>query len=235
MIRVEHLTKRFGHTVALSDLNVSVGEGTTALLGRNGAGKSTLLNVISGVVLPSAGSVWVGDHPAGSRPAVRETARQLEFPGTAGFLSPNRLKRLLSFSDAEADRLDEYLDRFEVPANPMRHLSHGNQLKLALSVAFARSRSVLLLDEPTSGLDVFGIQVLTDLISQRREAGSVTVVATHQPTLTPDLFDQALVIDLGKSLYQGSLSGLLDLSPTPDSAPTARLASAFEVLLEGQG
>jgi ABC-type multidrug transport system ATPase subunit len=116
----------------------------------------------------------------------------------------------------------------------MRHLSHGNQLKLALSVAFARSRPVLLLDEPTNGLDVFGIEVLNDLIAERREGGLVTVVATHQPTLTPDLFDQALVIDLGTSLYQGSLSGLLDLSPTPDAAPTARLASAFEVLLRGR-
>lgn len=221
--------------MALSDLSVSVDEGTTALLGRNGAGKSTLLNVISGVVLPSSGSVWVGDHPAGSRLAVTETARQLEFPGTAGFLSPSRLRRLLSFSNAEAGRLDEYLDRFEVPANAMRHLSHGNQLKLALSVAFARSKPVLLLDEPTGGLDVFGIQVLNDLIARRRDAGLVTVVATHQPTLTPDLFDQALVIDLGRSLYQGSLSKLLDLSPTPDAAPTARLASALEVLLKGSG
>lgn len=231
MIHTERLTKRFGDTVALSGLSVSIGPGTTALLGRNGAGKSTLLNVISGVVLPTDGSAWVASEAAGSRAAVKQIARQLEFPGTAGFLSPHRLRRLLSFSDRESERLGEYLERFEVPEKAMSRLSHGNQLKLALAVAFARSRPVLLLDEPTNGLDVFGIRVLTDLISERRDGGMVTVVATHQPTFTPDLFDDALVIDLGSSVYQGSLPGLLDLSPTPDAAPTARLASAFEVLL----
>lgn len=233
VIRLDQVGKRFGDTVALSDLTVSIKAGTTALLGRNGAGKSTLLNLITGVVLPSNGDVRVGGEPAASPAASRLVSRQLEFPGTAGHLNPDRLTRLLSLSSEESERFSANLSRFDVPDRPMRHLSHGNQLKVALSMALARVRPVLLLDEPTSGLDVFALQILNELIEARRSQGHVTVVATHQPTFTPELFDQALVVDLGRALFQGDLADLLMLPvdlPEP-ATPVARLAAAFEVLL----
>lgn len=237
MVSIDHVSKDFRGIPALTDLTVSIMAGATALLGRNGAGKSTLMNLVSGVVLPSAGAVSVSGHAAGSAAASRLVARQLEFPGTAGFLTAVRLASLLSMDSGEYEMLRVILERFEVPNRSMRRLSRGNQLKLALAVAFARSRPILLLDEPTSGLDIFGVQVLSELIEERRSRRLVTIVATHQPTLTPELFDRALVVDQGSLLFEGDLAGLLRHSRTlPDEAtPTARLSTAMAELLHGMG
>ena len=234
---LEQAVKRFRQVTALSDLSLTIDRGCIALLGRNGAGKSTMLNLVSGVMLPSGGAVRVGGHQPGSAGATRLISRQLEFPGTAGFLNRRRIARLLGMTSDETGRLDENLRRFDVPDRPMRQLSRGNQLKVALAVAFARERPILLLDEPTSGLDIFGIEVLSEMISDRASRGMTTVIATHQPTFTPDLFNRALVIDLGTLLFDGSLPDLLALAPdTPEnSAPTTRLASAFAELLRRNG
>jgi len=232
---LDRATKRFGKVTALSDLSLTIESGSIALLGRNGAGKSTMLNLVSGVMLPTEGAVLVGGHVPGTPEATGLIARQLEFPGTAGFLNPRKISRLLAMTSEEVGRLQENLRGFDVPDRPMSELSRGNQLKVALSVAFARQRPILLLDEPTSGLDIFGVDVLTGMIEDRTRRGLVTIGATHQPTLTPELFDRAIVIEGGSLLFDGSLPSLLDLAPdTPENAaPTARLASAYIELLKG--
>ena len=235
IITVEGVSKDFRGTTALDSVTLSFTSGTTALLGRNGAGKTTLINLIGDVVLPSEGLILAGGHPAGSPSAVELIARQMELPGTARFLTAGKLERLLGLTPEEKTSFTAIRRRFAIPERQMGKLSKGNQLKLALALAFARARPILLLDEPTSGLDFFGVEVLADLIGTRRDAGLATVVATHQPTLTPELFDHAVVIDEGRLLYIGDLPGLLDLAPEPpgETTPTARLASAMLGLISG--
>jgi ABC-type multidrug transport system ATPase subunit len=235
VITVEGVSKDFRGTMALDSVSFAFSSGTTALLGRNGAGKTTLINLIGGVVLPSDGSISTEGHPACSSEAVELIARQMELPGTAGFLTAKRLERLLGLTSEEKEGFASLRHRFGVPDRPMGKLSKGNQLKLALALAFARARPILLLDEPTSGLDIFGVEVLAELIADRRASGMTTLVATHQPTLTPDLFDHAVVIDEGRLLYIGDLPGLLDLAPEPpgQATPTARLAGAMLRLITG--
>ncbi len=230
-IVVENVTKRFGRVSALDDVSVSFGTGATALLGRNGAGKTTLINLLSGVVLPSGGLITVAGHPAGSPEAVQMIARQMELPGSAGFLTPGRLRRIFGLDDEEASKLRRLLEEFTVPRRVLGKMSTGNQLKFALSLAFARSRPILLLDEPTAGLDIFGVEILTRLIKERCDAGLVTLVATHQPTLTPEIFDRAVVIDQGRLLYEGDLNGLLTMAPIDGEAATTRLAIAMTRLI----
>src|SRR5438105_3278123 len=79
------LVKRYGPTLALGGVDLDVGEGEiVGLLGPNGAGKSTLTKIACGLVRATAGSAWVGDHPAGSRPArlvVGYLAELFRFPG----------------------------------------------------------------------------------------------------------------------------------------------------------
>lgn len=225
--------KRFGDVVALGDVNLNIESGTVALLGRNGAGKSTMLNLLTGVQRPTDGEVLVGGHVPGSEGAAALVSRQLEFPGTASFLNPKKIIRLLDMTPEEAERFIENLRLFEVPDRPMGKLSRGNQLKVALAVSFARDRPILLLDEPTSGLDVFGVEIVSELIGSRNRREFITITATHQPTLTPELFDRALVVENGVLLFDGGLPELLDLAPdSPEnSTPTARLAAAFIELL----
>ncbi len=231
---LKDVSKEFGKTSALARVTLQFNSGSTALLGRNGAGKSTLMNLISGIVLPSDGDIKVGGYAAGSKAACRLLARQLEFPGTAGSLTPKRLARLLAMTPKESGDMKMIMGQFEVPDKPMCKLSRGNQLKLALSVAFARTRPILLLDEPTSGLDAFGVHCLTELIMDRQRQNLVTVVATHQPTLTPELFDRAIVIDEGRICFDGTLPDLLALAggERDGMTPTGKLAGALASLLQ---
>lgn len=235
VIVADQVTKRFGKVSALDGITVEFGKGTIALLGRNGAGKTTLINLMAGVVFPTSGTINVGGHRVGTGPAVDLIARQMELPTTAGFLTPRRLTRIFKLNDEETDRLHRLLSEFAVPSRAHGKLSTGNQLKFALALAFARSRPILLLDEPTAGLDIFGVEILTRLIKERSEAGLTTLVATHQPTLTPNLFDRAVVIDQGRLLYDGRLDGLLHLAPDNGDAVTTRLAAAMvRLITEGE-
>lgn len=227
------LCKKFGKVTALDHVSVSFGKGATALLGRNGAGKTTLINLASGVLFPTSGTVTVSGHPAGSKEGVDLVARQMELPTTAGFLKEKRLRHIFNLDQEEADRLRALLDDFAVPGRALGKLSTGNQLKFVLALAFARNRPILLLDEPTAGLDIFGVEILTRLIEERSAAGLATVVATHQPTLTPDLFNRAVVIDQGRLLHDGQLDELLALAPDDSEPVTTRLAIAMARLITG--
>lgn len=230
-ITTHELCKQFGKVTALDHVSVTFGKGATALLGRNGAGKTTLINLASGVLFPTSGSVTVSGRPAGSKEGVALVARQMELPTTAGFLKEKRLRHIFSLDREEADRLHSLLNDFAVPGRALGKLSTGNQLKFALALAFARNRPILLLDEPTAGLDIFGVEILTRLIKERSAAGLATVVATHQPTLTPDLFDRAVVIDQGRLLHDGDLQELLALAPDESEPVTTRLAIAMARLI----
>lgn len=233
VITLEGVTKVFGSEPALDGIDLSVLPGSTALLGRNGAGKTTLINLVSNAVLPTAGNITVNGHPAGSQEASQAIARQLDFAASAGHMTPVSLSRMLHLSGEEVASMRGLLDTFEVPSKPLGKLSKGNQLKLALALVFARERPILLLDEPTAGLDFFGVENLSELIAARASKGLTTLIATHQPTFTPDLFDRALVIERGRLLYDGDLDGLLAMSPDPDglTSPPSRLASAMQALI----
>jgi ABC-2 type transport system ATP-binding protein len=232
-ISARGVTKRFGRVTALDGVSVAFGTGATALLGRNGAGKTTLINLIAGVVLPTDGELTVEGEPAGSKEAAGLLARQIELPGTAGFLTTRRLGSIFGLTPDEKARMRQLLGDFSVPARSFGKLSTGNQLKFALALAFARQRPILLLDEPTAGLDIFGVEILTRLIRERCDEGLTTLVATHQPTLTPELFHRAVVIDQGRLLYDGRLDGLLDMAPLEGEPATTRLAVAMTRLIGG--
>ena len=83
-------------------------------------------------------------------------------------------------------------------------------------------------------VEINGVPV-TRLIEERTRQGQATLVATHQPTLTPDLFDRAVVIDQGRLLYDGNLPDLLETAPDNGDPVTTRLAIAMARLITGGG
>lgn len=217
--------KTFGATAALEGISISFGPGTTAVLGRNGAGKSTLFNVIAGIVTPTRGTVTVDGEEAGSPASSSLVSRQPEFPVNSG-IKPRRLSRLFLFDSATSDRLRSLLYQFDVPDKPLDSQSRGNRSKIALAVALARDTPVTLLDEPTTGLDPIAIAVLFGFLDERRKRGALTLVATHQPTFEPGLFDAAIVIERGHLVFSGGLASLLAESGLDPATPSAQKFAA---------
>jgi ABC-type branched-subunit amino acid transport system ATPase component len=182
-LAAEAITVRFGGLMALNDVSIDVAPGSIAgLVGPNGAGKSTLLAVLSGLLRPNAGRVWLqGQDVTGSSPRMRAgrglartfqqpelflglTVREHMVVAHRARVSPHRMWRdmfdprsLLPPSKAENEKVDgllELLRLTRVAKAPVAALPLGILRLVEVGRALASDPQVLLLDEPLSGLDI---------------------------------------------------------------------------------
>ena len=177
LVAAEHLEARYGATLALShvDLTVSAGEIVT-LIGPNGAGKSTLVRIILGLMAPSAGRVW-------RRPGLR--IGYLPQRVAIDPVLPLTVRRFLGLARpgvAEAD-LREALDEVaaaELIDHSVHALSGGEFQRVLLARALLRRPQLVVLDEPAQGVDFGGQIALYDLIGHlRRRHGVGVLMVSH--------------------------------------------------------
>jgi ABC-2 type transport system ATP-binding protein len=214
MIVLQQVDKRFDQQLALSALDLRVGQGEVyALLGANGAGKSTTLNLLLGFLRPDRGSVRVdGVDPASAPVAARERIAYLPeqvalYPTLSGAenlsyfaaLAGNRLRA------AEAADL---LTRAGLPQDAhdrrLADYSKGMRQKVGIAIALAKRAKILLLDEPLSGLDPAAANEVTRLLRQVADSGVSVLLATH------DLFRARQVADRIGILGSGEKRAELD-------------------------
>lgn len=215
-VRVRGLSRVYEDHYALTDLTTAFPAGTvTALLGPNGAGKSTLLSILASVVRPTEGEVWFGDQPAVDPPP--EVRRLIGYVGHRTMLydalsareNLHFYGRLYGVRDLGA-RVDALLDRVGLRFDkdrPVGGFSRGMAQRLTLARAVLPDPAVLLLDEPLTGLDRAGVRVALDLIAERRDAGTVIVMATHDLAGSSAIADRALVLRRGRAVYDGPARG----------------------------
>ena len=187
MIEINGLTRAFGDHVVLRDLSLRVEPGERlALRGPNGAGKTTLLRCILGTLLPTAGTVTVAGHLAGSVPARRlvgaslsqERSFYLRLTGFENLLFFARLRGL--DKKAAATRVRELAGELELEKIAPRRTdrcSTGQLQQLAFARALVGDPRVILLDEPTRSLDEEARERMWAALTRRPNA--VVVVASH--------------------------------------------------------
>jgi ABC-2 type transport system ATP-binding protein len=178
LIDGRHITKRYGHTTVLSDVDISISGGqVVGIVGENGSGKSTLLQILAGLISPTSGSVerraTVGYCP--QDPLVFEALTVTEnlryFAAATGLGGP-------SFEE----RVEDLLTTLALIAHRDRvvaQLSGGSKQKLNLVVALLEDPPVLLLDEPCSGLDWDAYLSFWALANRARDAGKSVVIVSH--------------------------------------------------------
>lgn len=224
VLRTEGLTKRFGATVAVDDVDVTLPHGELrGLIGPNGAGKSTFLALVAGLLQATTGDVYldgerVTDLPAHAR-ARRGIALSLQveslFPSltaaenvvgalSAGAGLPNPLAR---YDDpAVVARAHDVLERVGLGDRADRDvgaLSHGEQKLLELALAIATDPSLLLLDEPTAGLATEERETVAGLVDDLR-ADCTVVLIEHDMDLVLRLADRITVLHDGRVLAEGT-------------------------------
>lgn len=207
---------------ALHDVTFSVAPGErVALLGRNGAGKSTLARLITGLLHPTSGQVWVGDWDTGGRRPeqlarrvgslfqhadqqlfARTVREDVEFGPRALGCSPADRARRSAHALAQLE-LDEYADThpYDLPA-PFRKLA-------ALAGVLALEPVLLVLDEPTAGLDARLKELVVSAIVERSASGAAALVITHDLGFAGETLDRALVLDRGRLAHDEPLADLL--------------------------
>ena len=214
MIEVEHLSKRFGATLAVDDLSFTVSPGTvTGFLGPNGAGKSTTLRAILGLVHPDRGRTAVLGQPyvALERPYVRvgavlETTEA--HPGRSGL---NHLRVLATAARIGRSRVAEVLDLVEMRGYAGRRVktySLGMRQRLALAAALLGDPEVLVLDEPANGLDPQGIRWLRDLLRSLADEGRTVLVSSHVLAEVAQTVDDVVIIHEGRLVRHAKMAEL---------------------------
>jgi ABC-type branched-subunit amino acid transport system ATPase component len=233
-IEAKNVTVRFGGLVALNDVSVSVPPGTiVGLVGPNGAGKTTLFGVLSGLLHPNSGEVFLGGQKVtGKSPSKRSrlglarTFQQLElFMGLTvrehvvlGYRVRNQRRRLWSDlltagalhteSDDERTRVDHLVDLLgltSVANTAASVLPLGTARRVEVARALATGPSVVLLDEPSSGLDGHETSQLGAALRTVVEEERVSLLLVeHDVAMVLGLSSEVAVLDFGVRIAYGS-------------------------------
>ncbi len=207
--------KAFDETTVLNGVDLTVAEGTVfALLGPNGAGKTTMIRILSTLIAPDAGQVFVAGHdvlrnPEAVRGAIGVTGQFSALDELCTGLENMRLMADLNHlgrSTGQA-RVSELLERFglaDAANKPVTAYSGGMRRRLDLAMTLVGDPRVIFLDEPTTGLDPGSRRMMWDSIRQL-VAGGVTILLTTQYLDEADeLADQIAVLDRGRIVAEGT-------------------------------
>ena len=193
IVRLSGVSKSYGRTQALRDVDLTLGTGVTGLLGPNGAGKTTLLRVLATSIAADAGRMTMrGMDPRGSQEEVTEIRRHLGYlPQELGFptdMTPYGFVEYLAVLKewnhagrraAEVRRVLELVDLTDLAAKRISRLSGGQRRRVALAQALVGEPDLVVLDEPTTGLDPEQRATLRRTLSVAGRDSAV-LLSTHQ-------------------------------------------------------
>ena len=226
MIELRGVTVAYHGRPVVRDVDLLIGAGErVALIGPNGAGKSTLLRVMTGLVRPIAGEVWLDGQPIDDLDRAMIARRLAVVPQQAALPFATRVEEVVALGRLPHEdpiRGARPADRAAVAAaiervglghllgRDARELSLGERQLVLLALAVAQAAPVLLLDEPTVHLDlrhqVGAMELLTDL---NERDGAAIVAVLHDLGLASLFFPRLVLIDRGRVVADGSPSEVL--------------------------
>ena len=211
-IEISQLSKDFGKTRVLNNVNLTVTKGTVhGFLGPNGAGKSTTIRCLLGLIHPTTGTLRINNTDP-TKTTIHNVAYvpgDVElFPNLTGNQVLDTLAKLRPTGDNKKKRA-EYIERFKLdPTKKIRTYSKGNRQKVMLIAAFAANVDILVLDEPTSGLDPLIEQTFINIVRERRNEGAAILLSSHILSEVQELADDISIIRNGTIVESGSLKQL---------------------------
>jgi ABC-2 type transport system ATP-binding protein len=239
-ITTEGLTRRFGHLVAVDQLDLDLPDGgIVGLVGPNGSGKSTLIRMLLHLIRPTHGHATVLGAPIHEPAAyLHSVGALIENPAFVPSLSARRnLRSLARLRGLPEARVDHVLARVGLEgrdAEPVKDFSLGMKQRLGIAAALLPDPRLLILDEPTNGLDPAGIVEVRALLRELADEGRTVVVSSHLLAEIQAICDHVVVIRFGELLFSGPIDDLLtrarshvDLAPE-HRADLRRLVDALQ-------
>ncbi len=214
-IRLRHVTKRYGATLAVDDVSLDVAEGSfTTLLGPSGCGKTTTLRMLAGFHHPDAGDIFLRDVRVTDIPAHRRNTPMVFqeyalFPHMTVAENVGYGLRMRHTPMAEAARrIVQVLELVGLSGQERKsphQLSGGQQQRVALARALIVEPEVLLLDEPLSNLDAkLRVRVRTEIRQLQERLGKTTLYVTHDQEEALAISDQIAVMHNGRVQQVGT-------------------------------
>ncbi len=212
------LSKRFGDTIAVNSLSMTVERGEVfGFLGPNGAGKTTVVKLLLGLARPTGGEALVLGAPLGDREARQHIGYLPELFRFQSLLSAREVLRLhcqllalpKTAWEQEGHQALQTVGLLERADDRVGAFSKGMQQRLGLGVALLGSPTLVVLDEPTSALDPVGRHDVREIIRGLRERGCTVFLNTHLLDEAEHVCDRVAVIERGRTIATGTLDELL--------------------------
>lgn len=211
-VKLSNLSKRYGSTLALDDINVEVPAGTVVgLVGSNGSGKSTLLRLIAGVERPSHGEIeFFGTNLASSETIGSGTGAAIDamalWPRWSVKRTLTYLGQLTGRTDEEVKDVIKSLSLGEYSSRKVRTLSLGNRQRVQIGAALINGSLLTILDEPMNGLDPQGRLLMRNLIEQLPTDERTVLISSHDLNEIQTLCSHIIHLERGRMIFAGELA-----------------------------
>jgi ABC-type Fe3+/spermidine/putrescine transport system ATPase subunit len=215
IIRIENVTKTFGHFKAIDNISLDIPKGSfTTLLGPSGCGKTTLMRIIAGFNEPDSGSIYIEGKKVNGMPAYKRNTplvfqEYALFPHMTVYENISYGLKLKKTPRKEMEeKVEAMLDMFGLQGMERRfpkEMSGGQQQRVAFARALITGQKILLMDEPLSNLDAkMRVEVRNELRTLQQRLGITAIFVTHDQDEALSLSDRIAVFEKGRILQAGS-------------------------------
>ena len=228
MIKANNLSMIYGKDFkAVDGLSFDIKPGEiVGFAGPNGAGKTTAIKMLTGILKPTEGNAEINGFDIVKEPikAKESFAYVADNPDIllqlSGIEYINYIANLYKVPmEKREERIFELADRFEIKdslGRPMREYSHGMRQKTMVIAALVHNPPSWILDEPMTGLDPTAAFQLKAMMKEHAEKGNAVLFSTHVLEVAEKLCDRIIIINHGKSLFQGTVDELKEKNPGQD-------------------
>ena len=216
MLRIEHLTKKFGEKKAVDDLSLHIQKGEIyGFIGHNGAGKTTTIKSVVGILDFDEGEIYIDGKSVrtNSLECKKDIAYIPDNPDLYEFMTGLQYLSFISdifgVGDKERkERIEKYADAFLLKDDlnsVISSYSHGMKQKLAVISALVHEPKLIIMDEPFVGLDPIASHLLKEIMRQRCDEGGAIFFSTHVLEVAEKLCDKIAIIKGGKLIKSGTM------------------------------
>lgn len=213
ILQVNSISKQYGKYKAVDNVSFSVGEGKIfGLLGPNGAGKTTTIRIITNIILPDSGEVYLFGEKM--NPDLQDYIGYL--PEERGLYKKNKVIEQLEYfgmlkgltQKLAHTQAKYWLNRVGADGwenKKIEELSKGMAQKVQFIISVMHNPKFIILDEPFAGFDPINTDLIKHIIMELKEQGTTFILSTHQMHQVEMLCDEILMINMGRVVLEGNL------------------------------
>lgn len=219
MIRLVHLTKKFGSLTAVDDVNLEVQPGEFfGFLGPNGAGKTTTIKMMTGLFTPTAGEIHINGYDMKKQPI--DAKRSTGYVPDQPFLYDKLTGReFLYFSgglykmDKKVlhEKIEELIEHFKINEwvdKRTEDYSQGMRQRIVIASTLLHEPRVIIIDEPMVGLDPQSAQIVKQTLTEKAREGAAIFMSTHSLPVVEELCTRVGIIKNGRLIFDDRMSAL---------------------------
>jgi ABC-type multidrug transport system ATPase subunit len=213
LVEVTGLTKRYGDTLAVDGVDLTVLPGEVyGFLGPNGAGKTTTLRILTGLIAPTSGTVRILGGSPGQGRVLARTGSMIESPAFYPYLSGlDNLRLLAEYAGVPRARIQQVLrlvDLADRARDRFSTYSLGMKQRLGVAAALLKDPELVILDEPTNGLDPAGMRDMRRLIRELGSEGRTVLLSSHLLGEVQQICDRVGIISEGRMVAEHDVEEL---------------------------